>query len=118
MEEAKQYKKLKPEFKAKWLEALRSGKYAQTQQCLKDDSGFCCLGVAADIIDPSTWVMRPRDDFYSFVDPSGNKVSSWFNQYLYNVTGLDSDAESILMQMNDDNGSTFEQIADWIEENL
>ena len=33
----------------KWVDALRSGTYAQTQCTLQDNSGFCCLGVACDI---------------------------------------------------------------------
>jgi hypothetical protein len=30
---------------AKWLEALRSGMYNQTDSVLADGDGFCCLGV-------------------------------------------------------------------------
>jgi hypothetical protein len=48
-----------PEFKAKWIEALRSGKYQQTRGALKDDKGMCCLGVAADLIDSSQWNDEP-----------------------------------------------------------
>lgn len=45
-----------PEFKAKWVEALRSGKYQQARRVLKDRNGaMCCLGVAADLIDSSQW---------------------------------------------------------------
>ena len=44
-----------PEFKAKWLEALRSGRYRQTSLMLRDKVGFCCLGVACDISGKGTW---------------------------------------------------------------
>ena len=37
---------------AKWLEALRSGKYKQTTGRLQDSKGFCCLGVACDVLIP------------------------------------------------------------------
>lgn len=39
--------RLPAEVKAKWLEALRSGKYKQTQDVLysPETKGFCCLGV-------------------------------------------------------------------------
>lgn len=61
--------KLPSEFKAKWLEALRSGKYTQTRGKLRRTAqqgndpdripGFCCLGVLCDIIDPNAWVKSP-----------------------------------------------------------
>ena len=41
--------KLKPEFKAAWLAALRSGEYSQTKFGLRNNEGFCCLGVACDV---------------------------------------------------------------------
>lgn len=45
-----------PEFKAKWVDALRSGKYTQARHVMKDENGcMCCLGVAADLLDPSKW---------------------------------------------------------------
>lgn len=59
---------MNPEIKEKWLEALRSGKYAQTRYRLQRTkpaihhpsglavtpepvlAGFCCLGVLADVV--------------------------------------------------------------------
>ena len=42
--------KLPPEFKTKWVKALRSGKYIQGRDTLLDDNGqYCCLGVACAI---------------------------------------------------------------------
>lgn len=39
-----------PVVKAKWIEALRSGKYKQTKEKLKARGGaMCCLGVLCDI---------------------------------------------------------------------
>ena len=32
-----------------WLEALESGGYAQTQEVLQDDTGYCCLGVGCRV---------------------------------------------------------------------
>ena len=37
------------EVKEKWLKALRSGEYKQTRACLKNNEGFCCLGVLCDL---------------------------------------------------------------------
>jgi hypothetical protein len=40
-------KKLNPEFKTKWLELLRSGKFKQGPQLLhdKEKDTYCCLGI-------------------------------------------------------------------------
>lgn len=46
---------LDPEFKQRWLEALRSGRYTPAGGLLRTDKGYCCLGVAADTIDPAAW---------------------------------------------------------------
>jgi len=41
--------------KQEWITALRSGEYKQTTDTLRDDKGFCCLGVLCDLVDPSGW---------------------------------------------------------------
>jgi hypothetical protein len=52
------------EIKAKWVAALRSGKYAQTRGALcntkvaedhKQVLSYCCLGVLCDITYPNQW---------------------------------------------------------------
>ena len=97
-----------PEFKAKWVAALRSGKYQQGINVLRNGDKFCCLGVACDLIDPDAW---ERDNGYG----TGDEMA-W--QEL-NTDGMDlpfigiSDAET-LSNMND-SGYTFEEIADYIE---
>src|SRR5262245_39316984 len=40
---------MNPEVKALWLKALRSGKYQQTREKLRDENGYCCLGVLCDL---------------------------------------------------------------------
>lgn len=39
------------EIKRQWIDALRSGEYKQTQECLRDPSinSYCCLGVLCDL---------------------------------------------------------------------
>jgi len=41
--------KLKPEIKARFLEALRSNKYPQGRGCLRYKDSFCVLGVLSDL---------------------------------------------------------------------
>lgn len=45
---AKKYKFNKDQ--QKWLKALESGEYAQTKALLCNGDGFCCLGVACDVL--------------------------------------------------------------------
>jgi hypothetical protein len=37
------------EIAEKWIEKLESGEYTQTKGFLRDDNGFCCLGVLSDM---------------------------------------------------------------------
>lgn len=42
---------MNPEYKAKWVAALRSGKYEQGRAALhKEGGGMCCLGVLCDVV--------------------------------------------------------------------
>lgn len=41
--------KLDPEVKAKWVEALRSGKYKQGRYNLHYKDTYCCLGVLCEV---------------------------------------------------------------------
>lgn len=40
---------MNPEWKRKWVDALRSGEYKQGREVLKSGDEFCCLGVLADL---------------------------------------------------------------------
>ncbi len=128
--------KLPPEFKAQWLEALRSGKYQQTRHYLHSKKGgFCCLGVACDMIgvkwsSPTTF--DEDDDTEVEIEthyitkgggsdelPSDKDLPKEVIDCL-NQRDADRYKGSLmdyLANMND-NGETFTQIADWIEENL
>lgn len=106
------------ELKAKWLEALRSGKYDQTSGQLRQGNSFCCLGVLCDIFSPSGW--DASDGTYEWVygegpDEShevGVLPSSFKVEY-----GIDTDIEARLIEMNDD-GVPFDRIANYIEAKL
>ena len=158
---------LDPEFKAKWLAALRSGDYLQIKSALtgvpavmtgepteedEDEWGdcdlmdflqpvpdapaqFCCLGVACDLTD-GTWDDSPlyadEGDGY-FLIRGFNTASGGYCEaqatdnfdFLPNTVCLRESADQryptkvsqYLASMND-SGDTFEDIANWIEENL
>lgn len=123
-------KPMNPDVKAKWLEALRSGEYKQAEGVLRTrDDGYCCLGVLCQIASDEGVVPQPEQ-----LPHAGNyhwTGSNGVTGYMYLIpavmewAGIDSHTGVIetgdnylsLSQMNDD-GATFEAIADVIEQNL
>lgn len=39
----------------RWILALESGEFAQTKKVLKNETGYCCLGVACEVLRPGRW---------------------------------------------------------------
>ena len=114
---------MNPQIKQKWVSALRSGDYKQTQHRLRKEDGFCCLGVLCDLYikDNNVEWEIDEDNIYRYekhftvLPPS---VVEWVgvedsNPYVIGVTG----GLCTLAELND-SGSTFEGIADVIEEQL
>ena len=111
---------MNPQIKQKWLNALRSGEYQQTQRYLRKEDGFCCLGVLCDLYIKENnveWQHNEVDGYFyenhSFIPPSS--VVEWSGSAekrtkLYGKIGT-------LARLND-KGSTFNEIADVIEEHL
>lgn len=107
--------KMDRELRDKWVAALRSGEYEQgTGWLLKiGDDGkkrYCCLGVLSEVCgvewgEPgASGEIDPIEGYRGLVPKSLGGV-------------LHDKYEAYLSTMNDV-GSTFEEIADWIEENL
>lgn len=100
------------EQKDKWIAALRSGDYVQGRHCLQTwNHKFCCLGVLCDVLDPSKWDKYHR---WSYSDDDRNKLYSLEISDGFIPTKLQKD----LISMNDLHAQSFNQIADYIEENL
>lgn len=103
---------LDPKFKENWIAALLSGKYEQGKACLRTaDNKFCCLGVACDVIDSSSWVKGDRR-----YEHNGN--SGYIPEELGEKVGLSLDIQFMIAPLNDTKGYSFEDIAKWIKENL
>lgn len=122
-----------------WIAALRSGKYEQTDEQLlrnnptydigdADDpnavpthkAGFCCLGVACDLFLKLEAPIGMRWDGDAFVwneqelparGDLPNIVANWLG--LHSSEGAQSDGPT-LAELND-NGKTFNEIADLLE---
>lgn len=117
--------KLDPEFKSKWIAALRSGEYEQGTGRMYSNGELCCLAVAGVVcgIDPLDFV----DTTIVWADPINNfekynKVLALARAKGYPemliVKGYDDEqVPKVLASMND-SGSTFFEIANYIEANL
>lgn len=97
-----------------WIEALRSGEYLQgrNQLCNKVDGEkvFCCLGVLADI-HPELYF---SEEYLSFFGRFGSHDSDLPDDIL-NSVGLDKIDQEDLIQLNDQLGYSFDEIADHLE---
>lgn len=108
------------ELKAKWVAALRSGRYRQTVSTLErlDEAGEvvgnCCLGVLCrEAGVPETDSFRGSGGYVTFDGRGG-----WLSPRLlerFDITGPEQDQ---LATMNDSGNYDFDQIADYIEKEL
>lgn len=98
------------EIKAKWVEALRSGKYKQGKSRLRTRTGYCCLGVLCSVLKARNWA----------------DGSAALPRLVQQQAGLSSGLPEIkykgetthLAYLNDGEGLDFNQIADLIEAQL
>lgn len=109
--------KMNPELKAKWVEALRSGKYTQTDAFLRRGDEYCCLGVLCDISGKAQW--GSISDYVNIFVPGGglSDTSGTLLESFTDSIGLPRSVHDELYTMNDE-GKTFPEIADYIEANL
>lgn len=104
--------KLDPEFKAKWVAALRSGEYKQGTYNMFKDGKYCCLGVASELCGvPARGKVISLDEGYTEEDirkiPHALRGKANANQVV-----------CILTHLNDVSEKNFNEIADYIEQNL
>lgn len=112
-----------PEFKAEWLSDLRSGKYPKTRNHLKDEVGYCCLGVACETakigfpLDPNISTPGQKEWYPFAVDDqmvcTGNELSQFGLEYI----GLTTKQHDRLVHLNDDS-DTFDRVIEYIENEI
>lgn len=106
------------EWKQKWVEALRSGEYKQGKYGLRSaDDAFCCLGVLCDLIEPTRWQLDKDRAQYTNGYAANEHAVGILPDDISSALGLDRGEQAVLGTMND-TGNSFNDIADWIEENL
>lgn len=98
---------MNPELKTNWIAALRSGDYTQTTSAIKDERGHCCLGVLAELIDPTGFkvTIDSVQDWRGGIDLGEHA----------DEIGLPRDEMMRLMNLNDSERKSFVEIADYIE---
>ena len=100
--------KSQKEWRKKWVKALRSGEYKQTSGVLRDGDEFCCLGVACDISELSGWDEGNVYLFEQGVLPNAVRE-------LYGLERSDGEFVGDCLTVLNDNGASFQEIADIIE---
>lgn len=102
--------KLPPDFKAKWIAALRSGEYKQGRGQLYDinNNTYCCVGVYAKCNGMN--LTKNGMDFLESAD------SGLYYMPLQKHIGINLVRK--LVEMNDSGVKSFIEIADFIEANL
>ncbi len=111
----------------KWLKALRSGKYNQSTSFLYTSNGWCCLGVLGhvcgipkDRLYEGYWLMDLSDK-PDFSPSTGYKLTNEDIKLIpqdFVGSDLENKLIALLSGMNDKKKYSFQEIADWIEENI
>lgn len=94
------------DLKQPWIDALRSGKYRQTKETLKNKVGHCCLGVLCEL-NKKVFECSLRTGYFDRDDLT--KLQSLYGLDIVNI--------NTLAGMND-SGKSFDGIANYIENNL
>ena len=115
------------QIKEKWIDALLSGEYEQTQGNLYEPGvGYCCLGVLTDLYlkekglewDTNCTFLSgwgSVDDEYEFLPDC---VRDWAGLKDNRGTYDDDTEEALALTDLNDNGNTFDYIAEVIDSNF
>lgn len=116
-----------PQAKKVWIKALRSDRYEQTNFVLcrqwdDDKQAYCCLGVLAEECVVGDWVPHARGIAELWLEVRRGKALmkdlGMLPPAALKQVGLSKEAARHLASMNDHDGRSFKQIANWIEKNL
>lgn len=95
----------------RWVAALESGKYNQTQDDLRDKKGYCCLGVWCALDHRARWDQRNK-----MYEVFGLCLEDGELGVLRDHLGITSDEEVVYIKENDA-GAPFDAIAALIRRN-
>jgi len=123
--------KLNEALKREWVATLRSGKYEQGRMFLNSHGKFCCLGVLCEIVglpkrpwlednQPETFVYQGADAGWEegcMPALDEQKFGKDVNAALWQQD-IEINGKRTSLAQHNDNGQTFAEIADAIEEQL
>jgi hypothetical protein len=106
----------KKQFKT-WLKALRSDEYKQAKYTLQNATGYCCLGVACEVLIPQKQKGTLHGILYGGIPQDQPHAPNWLKKI-----NLDFDLKTnhTLSELNDGNNNLglqfgFQEIADLLE---
>lgn len=114
--------------KTEWTTLLRSGELPQGEGWLQRGGAFCCLGVLCEIAVKHDVIPPPIEmdgvTYYGSAKtelPDG--VFDWADlpedeRWSRGLSGFEYHVQDMLIALNDTQGASFDDIADWIEANL
>ncbi len=116
--------KLPADFKKGWVDALKSGEYNQVEGLFYEEGcGYCALGVA---IVECLSIDKSFLDGMSTLDnicekykiPYADVKIPWRYGSSDKTVRDTVELENMIMEMNDGDGASFSEIAEWIEDNI
>lgn len=118
-----------PDIKARWVDALRSGRYEQGRNRLRTGDRYCCLGVLCDLaVKDGVGEWTGGGNFTHNGNPLNTSWSSLTNG-VADWAGIDAidpgvwverdgRRERLALASLNDEGVPFDKIADFIERDL
>lgn len=110
------------ELKEKWVTALESGKYKQGTDTLFDGVSYCPLGVLCKVAGKKYAIFE--EGFISYPLDEGSPWQTEIPPATASAMGLGEDTtkkggtQDLIMGMNDTDGRSFKEIAEWIRKFL
>lgn len=115
------------DIKAEWVNRLRSGEYEQGRSRLRTGDKYCCLGVLCEIAVENGVIPEPTvdyDEIYRYGGGNDNSIST-LPETVVDWAGLGDNteptapfADDVQLSVLNDNGCSFEAIANKIEDGL
>jgi hypothetical protein len=117
----------------KWIKALNSGRYKQTTGQLQDEHGYCCLGVACKVLIPKKKLVFAEEGEFNdegeeifkntgLLEGYEPKEQQYAPKWLVDINKdfenkyRDEDGHlKSLINLNDDEGYSFKQIAEALQ---
>lgn len=101
----------------RWVKALESGRYKQTVGRLRDNKGYCCLGVACTVFQKDVKGRWDRNIFEMPVGtPDYDRCDTELPRKMMLSLGITDSVQRTLIEMNDEEKKSFKEIAAVIRE--